>query len=129
MPSLLTKEDKLHVKRVLPSSSNHIITGAIARLYISYPDPSRWTFTGISGALVLVEDTVAKAHFLKIVDISPSNLGVLWDIECYKGFKYVHDRTYFHSFEMEECMGGFSFADSKEAGNFFKKVEGTLRKR
>ncbi|KAI5838758.1 hypothetical protein DFP73DRAFT_484924 [Morchella snyderi] len=124
MPSILSKEDKTVVKRAVPSPSNNIITVAVARLYVNYPNKHRWNFTGISGAVVLAEDLVGHTFFFKIVDvIVRSNKGVMWDQELYEGFKYNHDRTFFHTFELEDCMAGFSFADEKEAGRFRDKVE------
>lgn len=72
MPSILNKDDKVVVKRAVPSPSNHIITVAVARLYVNYPDRSKWNFTGISGAAVLAEDLVGHTFFLKIVDITVS---------------------------------------------------------
>ncbi|RPB11109.1 hypothetical protein P167DRAFT_575692 [Morchella conica CCBAS932] len=122
MPSILNKDDKLVVKRAVPSPSNNIITVAVARLYVNYPNKHKWNFTGISGAVVLAEDMVGHTFFFKIVDVT-SNKGVIWDQELYEGFKYNHDRTFFHTFELEDCMAGFSFADEKEAAGFHKKVE------
>ena len=48
---------------------------------------------------------------------------MLWDQELYEGFKYNHERTFFHTFELENCIAGFSFTDEKEANQFYKKVE------
>lgn len=56
------------------------------------------------------------------------NQGILWDQELYDGFHYNQDRTFFHSFELPECMGAFSFAEEREAGNFFAKVESRQKK-
>jgi len=70
MPSILNKDDKVVVKRAVPSPSNNIITVAVARLYVSYPDQRKWTFTGISGAVVLAEDLVGHTFFFKIVDVT-----------------------------------------------------------
>lgn len=69
MPSILSKDDKVVVKRAVPSPSNNIITVAVARLYVNYPDKHRWNFTGISGAVVLAEDLVGHTFFFKIVDV------------------------------------------------------------
>lgn len=69
MPSILSKDEKQIVKRAIPSSSNNIITVAVGRLYVAYPDPKRWNFTGISGAVVLCEDLVGNTFFFKIVDV------------------------------------------------------------
>ncbi|VVT56783.1 uncharacterized protein SAPINGB_P005270 [Magnusiomyces paraingens] len=119
---LLTTADKDKIKRVIPKPSNKIVTVAVARLYIAYPDPQTWTYTGLSGALALVNDLVGSTFFFKLVDLGSSR-GVLWDQELYVDFQYHQDRSFFHSFELEECYAGFLFADESEAATFFKKVQ------
>lgn len=68
-PAKLSKQDKDIVNRAVPEPSNKVIFGAVARLYVNYPDRTRWNFTGISGVVVLAQDLVGKTLFLKIVDI------------------------------------------------------------
>lgn len=53
----------------------------------------------------------------------PSNRGVIWDQEIYDSFSYNQDRTFFHSFELEDCLAGLSFVDEKEAKTFKKKMD------
>ncbi|KAF9908712.1 hypothetical protein BX616_011390, partial [Lobosporangium transversale] len=52
MPSITLNnpEDKALVKRFLSSPSTRIITATVARLYVAYPDPYQWTYSGILGA-------------------------------------------------------------------------------
>ena len=52
-----------------------------------------------------------------------SNRGVVWDQEIYDPFYYNQDRTFFHSFELEDCLAGLSFVDEKEAKQFKKKMD------
>lgn len=120
--ALLNNADKEKVKRAIPKPANKIITVAIARLYIAYPDPNNWTFTGLSGALALVDDLVGHTFFFKLVDVGGS-AGVLWDQEIYVDFQYNQDRSFFHSFELEDCFAGFLFADESEAAHFLKRVQ------
>lgn len=121
MPSTLHSEDKAKIKRAIPKASNKIITASVARLYIAFPNPQKWTYTGLSGAIVLARDTVGDTYFLKIVDVVGAGQ-VLWDQELWKGFQYNQDRTFFHSFEVGGYMVGLSFADESEAQGFHKKV-------
>src|ERR1700712_1612907 len=124
MPSILTEEDKQTVKRTVPKASNKIHAVAVAKLYIAHPDHrNRWTYTGLQGAAVLANDLVGNTYFIKLVDVSPANRGVLWDQEVYDTFSYNQDRTFFHTFELEDCLAGLSFADEKEAKQFKKKVD------
>jgi hypothetical protein len=70
MPSILTDEDKEIVKRTVPKASNKIRAAAVARLYVAYPDRSKWTYTGLQGAVVLANDLIGNTYWLKLVDIS-----------------------------------------------------------
>lgn len=72
MPSILSDTDKETVKRNVPKPSNKIHAVAVARLYVAYPDPQRWVYTGMQGAAVLANDLVGRTFWLKIVDVSVS---------------------------------------------------------
>ncbi|KAK9369421.1 hypothetical protein V1509DRAFT_652535 [Lipomyces kononenkoae] len=122
MPTLITSADKEKIKRAIPKASNKVIDAAVARLYIAYPDPNAWKFTGVSGAVALVNDLTGNTFFLKIVDIIGTR-GVIWDQELYVDFQYNQDRAFFHTFELEECYAGLLFGDDTEAHHFLKKVQ------
>lgn len=72
MPSVLTDDDKETVRRMVPKTSNKIHAAAVARLYIAYPDRTKWTYTGLQGAVVLANDLIGNTYWLKLVDISVS---------------------------------------------------------
>jgi hypothetical protein len=72
MPSILSEADKETVKRFVPKQSNKIQAVAVARLYVAYPNRSKWTYTGLQGAVVLSNDLVGNTYWLKMVDISVS---------------------------------------------------------
>ena len=99
MPSILNDDEKQVVKRNVPKASNKIHAVAVAKLYIAYPNRTRWTYTGLQGAAVLANDLVGNTFWLKLVDVSPSNRGVLWDQEIYDTFQFNQDRVFFFSFE------------------------------
>ncbi|KAK2075192.1 hypothetical protein P8C59_009339 [Phyllachora maydis] len=122
MPSILGEEDKETVKRFVPKQTNKIQAVAVARLYVAYPNRSKWTYTGLQGAVVLANDLVGNTYWVKMVDISPGNRGVIWDQEIFESWHYNQDRTFFHTFELEECLAGLSFVDEKEAKQFLKKM-------
>ncbi|KAK7426811.1 hypothetical protein QQZ08_006712 [Neonectria magnoliae] len=123
MPSILNDDDKDTVKRFVPKQSNKIQAVAVARLYVAYPNRLKWTYTGLQGAIVLANDLVGHTYWIKMVDISPSNRGVIWDQEIFDTWSYNQDRTFFHTFEIEECLAGLSFIDEKEAKQFKKKMD------
>jgi WH1 domain len=70
MPSILSDEDKETVKRFVPRQTNKIQAVAVARLYVAYPNKSKWTYTGLQGAIVLANDLVGNTYWLKMVDVS-----------------------------------------------------------
>ncbi|KAK3191232.1 hypothetical protein K4F52_002822 [Lecanicillium sp. MT-2017a] len=123
MPSILNDDDKDTVKRFVPKQSNKIQAVAVAKLFVAHPDPSKWTYTGLQGAVVLANDLVGNTYWLKMVDISPASRGVIWDQEIFDSWSYNQDRTFFHTFELEECLAGLSFVDEKEAKQFKKKMD------
>ncbi|KAF2963373.1 hypothetical protein GQX73_g10210 [Xylaria multiplex] len=123
MPSILNEEDKETVKRVVPKQTNKIQAVAVARLYVAYPNKQKWTYTGLQGAVVLANDLVGNTYWVKMVDISPAGRGVIWDQELFETWSYNADRTFFHTFELEECWAGLSFVDEKEAKQFKKKMD------
>ncbi|ODQ83106.1 hypothetical protein BABINDRAFT_159564 [Babjeviella inositovora NRRL Y-12698] len=118
--TIISAQDKDKIKRVTPKATNKIIDATVARLYIAYPG-DEWQFTGLSGAIVLMDDLVGNTFFLKMVDIIGSR-GVMWDQELYVNFAYNQDRAFFHTFELEECFAGLLFEDSSDAAHFYKRV-------
>ncbi|CDR99092.1 related to Neural Wiskott-Aldrich syndrome protein [Sporisorium scitamineum] len=119
--STISSSDKSKVKSAIPSSSNKIITATVGRVYAAHPSPSSWSYTGVEGAIAFVRDLVKATFYFKVVDLKGTR-GVIWEHEFYEGFQYNQDRTFFHSFEGDECLIGFSFADEGEANDLFKKV-------
>lgn len=75
MPSILNEDDKDTVKRFVPKQSNKIQAVAVAKLFVAYPNRSKWTYTGLQGAVVLSNDLVGHTYWLKMVDISVRQAG------------------------------------------------------
>lgn len=76
MPSILNEDDKETVKRCVPKQTNKIQAVAVARLYVAYPNRSKWTYTGLQGAVVLANDLVGNTYWIKMVDISVSRVAL-----------------------------------------------------
>lgn len=97
MPSSsFTSSEKSLIKSVLTSSSCKIITATLARIYVTYPTPDRWYYTGIEGALAFVRDADGNFGF-RVVDLK-NNGKVIWDHELYDDFYFYQDKPYFHTF-------------------------------
>lgn len=117
--STISSSDKSKVKSAIPSSSNKIITATVGRVYAAHS--SQWNYAGVEGAVAFVRDQAKSTFYFKVVDLKGTR-GVIWEHELYDGFSYNQDRTFFHSFEGDDCVIGFSFADESEANELFKKV-------
>lgn len=70
MPEGITDEEKGIIRRVVPKGQNKILAAAMVRLYIAYPNRSKWTYTGLQGAAVLANDLIGNTYWLKLVDVS-----------------------------------------------------------
>ncbi|ORZ03164.1 hypothetical protein BCR43DRAFT_482849 [Syncephalastrum racemosum] len=122
MPSatLPSQTDKDRVRNALPTSK--ILTAAVARLFVAYPNPSRWSYTHLWGAAALCKDKNRKnSYFIRLVDIEDGQ-GILWEQELFKGFQLVRDAPFFYSFETDDCLAGLEFVEPSEADSFFKKL-------
>ncbi|KAF8901157.1 hypothetical protein CPB84DRAFT_1679887 [Gymnopilus junonius] len=118
--STLSADEKAKVKGAI-SSSNKIHYAAMARIYYAYPQPEKWSYSGLQGALVISYENNSNSFHFKMVDLDGTR-GVIWDHELYRGLELNQDRSFFLSFAGDKCMIGFVFADESEAKTFHKKT-------
>ena len=95
MPSMLSANDR-HITKTVIISSTKILAASLARVYLAYPEPFSWSYSGLQRAFLLVADSGRGAHLFCLVDLVGSR-GKLWEHEIYRGFKYNQDRV-FNSF-------------------------------
>jgi hypothetical protein len=72
MPSILDLSQKDAVKLAIPKLFNKIFAVAVARLYVAYPDRTKWAYTGLEGAVVVLHDKAKHTFRIKLVDVSVS---------------------------------------------------------
>ena len=94
--STLNEEDKAKVKKAIPKDLNKIFYATLARIYYAYPEPDKWAYSGLQGALAFILDGRGIPCF-KMVDLEGTR-GVIWEHEIYKDMEYNPDRAFFHSF-------------------------------
>ena len=94
--STLSTEEKDRVKSAIPKSRNQIFYATLARIYYAWPDPEKWGYAGLQGALAFVKDSKGILWF-KMVDLEGTR-GIIWEHELYSGVEYNTDRAFFHSF-------------------------------
>lgn len=117
-----------------------VVCSSIAQLHLGSPDPNmrpeedetgivtslrahgvnKWKFTNIEGALLLTKDASNVLHF-RIYDLQQYRLR--FQYELYENLDYSKLSDQFHTFEMENCMCGFSFSSVEVAEKFFKRVQ------
>ncbi|BGP27210.1 actin regulatory protein [Rhodotorula toruloides] len=118
--SSLTSFEKSLVKKHAPSSSgDKIHSAAIARIYYAFPDPTKWSYSGISGAVVF--GWGQAGGWFKVVDLAGTR-GVVWQHAVVEDMPYYQDRTFFHTFPSDDCMIGIAFSSESEAADLFKKI-------
>ncbi|RSH79746.1 Wiskott-Aldrich syndrome protein 1 [Apiotrichum porosum] len=120
--TLLSADDKAKVKKAIPtsSSSNKIITAAVARVYTARPN-SGWNYSGATGALVFVADKNRGGLWFRVVDLTSHN-GVIWEHELPNEIEYNQDKPFFHSWAGDDAQVAFVFPSEGEALDFYKKV-------
>ncbi|KAG1139043.1 hypothetical protein G6F38_010110 [Rhizopus arrhizus] len=121
MPStaLSTAEDKNKVRRALPTAK--IYAATVARLYVAYPNPHKWAYSNIWGAVTFLKDKKNRSYYIRIIDLI-NHKGVIWEQELYDGFEFVKQTPFFYSFALDEYMAGLSFADVQDADQFYTKI-------
>lgn len=153
MPSSSTIDAaaKSKIKSSLPSSQYKIITATVARVYAAIGE-GEWAYTGIEGGVALVRilsgptadkgacgfrvvdlkvsrtlsggDQLRRTCLIDAVLVIQGTRGIIWDHDIYENMQYNQDRRFFHTFEGDEFLIAFSFAEEREADDFFKKVNG-----
>ncbi|GAA5984649.1 hypothetical protein JCM10908_003440 [Rhodotorula pacifica] len=122
MPSTssLTSHEKSLVKKYAPTAHHDKIhAAAIARIYYAYPDPAKWSYSGIAGAVTF--GWGANGGWIKVIDLAGTR-GVIWQHHIVHDMPYYQDRTFFHTFPSDDCMIGIAFSSESEAAELFKKI-------
>jgi Wiskott-Aldrich syndrome protein len=99
-PPTIADNDRDKIKAVVHTK---IYSAALARIYYTYPQPNKWSYTGLQGALVFTLDKSDGTFHFKIVDLEGTR-GILWEHELYKDLEYNNESNFFHSFEGDVCL-------------------------
>jgi len=113
--------DKTEFMTIMGALGDAVMIGAgVARLYKG--QKNKWTYTRIMGAVCFCEQ--AGAVYFKIVDLKSGKC--TWEQELYENFEYNKTASFFHTFEINDCVAGFSFADEDEANKFYQVVQSKI---
>ena len=99
----------------------------VVRVYLCKPGENHWEYSGIVGIAALVTRASSKhqfSHYINVIDSEGNALddAVLFEQEFYEGFEYVVNSPFFHTFEVDGYLAGFSFASEAEAAYFHTRV-------
>jgi hypothetical protein len=99
--------------------SCQIHESAVGRLYTAQQSNPCWNYY-CTGFVTVVSDNSFPSYFIRI--LNSENFQVIFEQEFYHNFSYTMLAPWFHAFEMEQSIGGISFADEQEALRFFNSV-------
>lgn len=89
-------------------------TSVIQLFQTSPPDHSCWIIRD-TGVLCVVKDNSRRAYFFRIY--CPIRKQLLWQQEMYNNLEYYNPKPLLHTFEGEDGMVAFNFANEDEAAN------------
>jgi Wiskott-Aldrich syndrome protein len=126
--STLTKQEKETIRKTCGNMVSPMFQ-TVAKLYVCPRDGSRWTDSGVWGAICLVVDRSLQppAYMIQILDLR--NYSVQFCHELAVGCVYNSSDGLFHSFESDNGFIGFSFVNAAEAREFGQKVLCAIPKR
>nr|CAD7571384.1 unnamed protein product [Timema californicum] len=86
---------------------------AVVQLFLTDPpDHSAWRRRD-SGVLCLVKDNQRRSYFFRLFCLSRRQM--VWEHEVYNTMDYKSPKPFLHTFEAEECIAAFNFAQEEEA--------------
>ncbi|KAI9269958.1 hypothetical protein BY458DRAFT_436361, partial [Sporodiniella umbellata] len=98
-----------------------IYAATVARLYVAYPNPTKWAYSNIWGAVAFLKDKKTRSYYIRLIDLL-NHKGVLWEQEIYDGFEFTKYTPFFYCFALDDYYGGLSFTDTTDADQFYSKI-------
>ncbi|XP_065570190.1 actin nucleation-promoting factor WASL-like [Artemia franciscana] len=124
--SLLRNDQNDIISRLLGSRCQALSTTVVQVLHSDSATHSRW-IKRHCGVACFVRDSQRRSYFIRVY--CPDKQIALWEQELYNNFTYKMQRSYFHTFEGDDCMVGLNFVDEEEAHRFHKTIETYLRRK
>ncbi|CAG5081056.1 Similar to Wasl: Neural Wiskott-Aldrich syndrome protein (Rattus norvegicus) [Cotesia congregata] len=109
---LLKPEENEEIFRLIGNRCQCLAAGVIQLYLTELPDHREWIKKN-TGIITLIRDNPKRSYFLRLY--CPQRKAMLWEQELYNSMDYNAPLTYFHTFEGEECMVAFNFANETEA--------------
>ncbi|OWR40727.1 Wiskott-Aldrich syndrome protein [Danaus plexippus plexippus] len=109
---LLTPEENDLVFSLIGAKCQSLATAVVQLFTTEGPDHSEWKKKD-TGVLCLIKDNSKRSYFFRIYCLYRRSL--IWEHEVYLQIEYKNPRPYLHTFEAEEYMTAFNFANEMEA--------------
>nr|CAD7406369.1 unnamed protein product [Timema cristinae] len=110
--TLLQHEENEQIFRLLGSRCQTLATAVVQLFLTDPPDHSAWRRRD-SGVLCLVKDNQRRSYFFRLFCLSRRQM--VWEHEVYNTMDYKSPKPFLHTFEAEECIAAFNFAQEEEA--------------
>lgn len=120
--SLLSTEENLQVFKLLGSRCQTIAT-TVVQLFTAPPNSLQW-FKKDTGVLCFVKDFNKKNYFFRLFSLKRNQLA--WETEIYNNMEYSEAAPFFHTFEGDDCIVAFNFANLPEANEFKAVVKSKI---
>lgn len=109
---LLTKEENDQVFSLIAPKCQSLATAVVQLFTTEGPGHSEWKKKD-TGVLCLIKDNAKRSYFFRIYCLYRKTM--IWEHEVYLQIEYKSPRPYLHTFEAEEYMTAFNFANEDEA--------------
>ncbi|XP_028158926.1 wiskott-Aldrich syndrome protein-like [Ostrinia furnacalis] len=109
---LLSRDENDQVFSLIGPKCQSLATAVVQLFTTEGPAHSEWKKKD-TGVLCLVKDNAKRSYFFRIYCLYRKTM--IWEHEVYMQIEYKSPRPYLHTFEAEEYMTAFNFANEDEA--------------
>uniref|UniRef100_A0A0A9X600 Neural Wiskott-Aldrich syndrome protein n=3 Tax=Lygus hesperus TaxID=30085 RepID=A0A0A9X600_LYGHE len=116
--SLLSSEENDLVFSMLGPRCQTLATTVVELYSTGSRDSDKWYYKDV-GVLCLVKDNARRSYFFRLFCLIKKQM--IWEHEIYNNMNYLAPTSFLHTFEAEDCIIAFNFADEDE-GVFLRKT-------
>ncbi|XP_026672345.1 neural Wiskott-Aldrich syndrome protein-like [Ceratina calcarata] len=109
---LLKPEENEQVFQLIGNRCQCLAAGVIQLYLTESPSHKEW-IKKTTGIITLIRDNSRRSFFLRLYCLQRK--AMLWEHEVYNDMDYKAPLSYFHTFEAEDCMAAFNFANETDA--------------
>ncbi|CAB3245445.1 unnamed protein product [Arctia plantaginis] len=109
---LLSREENEQVFSLIGPKCQSLATAVVQLFTTEDPSHSKWKKKD-TGVLCLIKDNAKRSYFFRIYCLY--RRAMIWEQEVYLQIEYKNPRPFLHTFEAEEYMAAFNFANENEA--------------